>query len=107
MTIEIQECNGFCSGQSLLQDLGKYETVLDWVEAMTKQEAEFHPLDCFVSTDGKNRFGVIIAGQVSAQNLNDLQAAFKAVPEDLQLIPTDTMKIEADIFERELFISLV
>ena len=60
MTIEIQECNGFCSGQGLFQDLGKYETVLDWVEAMTKQEAEFYPLDCFVSTDGKNRFGVII-----------------------------------------------
>ena len=36
MTIEIQECNGFCSGQSLFQDLGKYETVLDWVEAMVK-----------------------------------------------------------------------
>lgn len=107
MTIEIQECNGFCSGQSLFQDLGKYETVLDWVEAMTKQEAEFYPLDCFVSTDGKNRFGVMIAGQVSTQNLNDLRAVFKSVPEDLLRIPTDTMKIEADIFERELFISLV
>lgn len=107
MTIEIQECNGFCSGQSLFQDLGKYETVLDWIEAMTKQEAEFHPLDCFVSTDGKNRFGVMIAGQVSAQNLKDLRAAFKAVPEDLLQIPTDTMRVTADIFERELFISLV
>ena len=63
--------------------------------------------DRHVSMDGKNRFGVMIAGQVSTQNLNDLWAAFKAVPEDLQLIPTDTMKIEADIFERELFISLV
>lgn len=107
MTVEIQECNGFCSGQSLFQDLGKYETVLDWVEAMTKQEAEFHPLDCFVSTDGKNRFGVIIAGQVSVQNLNDLRAAFKSVPEDLLWIPTDTMKVTVDIFERELLISLV
>lgn len=107
MTIEIQECNGFCLGQSLFQDLGKYETVLDWVEAMTKQEAEFYPLDCFVSTDGKNRFGVMIAGQVSTQNLNDLRAVFESVPEDLLRIPTDTMKIEADIFERELFISLV
>lgn len=87
--------------------MGKYETVLDWVEAMTKQEAEFHPLDCFVSTDGKNRFGVMIAGQVSTQNLNDLRTAFKAVPEDLLRIPTDTMKIRADIFERELFIGLV
>ena len=77
------------------------------VEAMTKQEAEFHSLDCFVSTDGKNRFGVIIAGQVSTQNLNDLRAAFKIVPEDLLRIPTDTMKVTADIFERELFISLV
>lgn len=107
MTIEIQECNGFCSGQSLFQDLGKYETVLDWVEAMTKQEAEFHPLDCFVSTDGKNRFGVMLAGQISTQNLTDLRAAFESVPEDLLQIPTDTMKIRADIFERELFISLV
>lgn len=80
---------------------------MDWVEAMTKQEAEFYPLDCFVSTDGKNRFGVMIAGQVSTQNLNDLRAAFKVVPEDLLRISTDTMKIEADIFERELFISLV
>lgn len=107
MTIEIQECNGLCSGQSLFQDLGKYETVLDWVEAMTKQEAEFHPLDCFVSTDGKSRFGVMIAGQVSTQNLNDLRAAFKVVPEDLLRIPTDMMKVTVDIFERELFISLV
>ena len=74
---------------------------------MTKQEAEFHLLDCFVSTDGKNRFGMMIAGQVSTQNLNDLRMAFKSVSEDLRLIPTDTMKIEADIFERELFISLV
>ena len=74
---------------------------------MTKQEAEFYPLDCFVSTDGKNRFGVMIAGQVSTQNLNDLRTVFKSVPEDLLRIPTDTMKIEADIFERELFISLV
>ena len=80
---------------------------LDWVEAMTKQDAEFHPLDCFVSTDGKNRFGVIIVGQVSTQNLNDLRAAFKVVLEDLLRIPTDTMKVTADIFERELFISLV
>lgn len=63
--------------------------------------------DRHVSMDGKNRFGVMIAGQVSTQNLNDLREVFKAVPEDLQLIPTDTMKIEADIFERELFISLV
>lgn len=62
--------------------------------AMTKQKAEFHSLDCFVSTDGKNRFGVMIAGQVSTQNLNDLRAAFKVVPEDLLRIPTDTMKIE-------------
>lgn len=72
-----------------------------------KQEAEFYPLDCSVSTDGKNRFGVMIAGQVSTQNLNDLRAAFKAVPEDLLWIPTDTMKVTADIFEGELFISLV
>ena len=107
MTIEIQECNGFCSGQSLFQDLGKYETVQDWVEAMTKQEAKFHPLDCFVSTDGKNRFGVMIAGQVLTQNLNDLRTVFEFVPEDLLWIPTDTMKIRADIFERELFTSLV
>lgn len=90
-----------------VETMARVETVLDWVEAMTKQEAEFHPLDCFVSTDGKNRFGVMIAGQVSTQNLNDLRAAFKAVLEDLLRIPTDTMKIEADIFERELFISLV
>lgn len=34
-------------------------------------------------------------------------AAFEFIPEDLQLIPTDTMKVTADIFERELFISLV
>lgn len=107
MTIEIQECNGFCSGQSLFQDLGKYETVQDWVEALTKQDAEFHPLDCFVSTDGKNRFGVMIAGQVSTQILNDLRMAFESVPDDLLRIPTDTMKVTADIFERELFISLV
>lgn len=80
---------------------------MDWVEAMTKQEAEFHPLDCFVSTDGKNRFGMMIAGQVSTQNLNDLRAAFKSVPEDLPPIPTDMMKVMANIFERELFISLV
>lgn len=90
-----------------VETMARVETVLDWVEAMTKQEAEFHPLDCFVSTDGKNRFGVMIAGQVSTQNLNDLRAAFKAVLEDLLRIPTDTMKVTADIFERELFISLV
>lgn len=77
------------------------------VEAMTKQEAEFYPLDCFVSTDGKNRFGVMLAGQVLTQNLNDLRAAFKSVPEDLLRIPTDTVKVTADIFERELFISLL
>lgn len=79
----------------------------DWVEAVAKKETDFCLLSCFVSTDGKNRFGVMIAGQVSMQNLNDLRAAFKVVPEDLQLIPTDTMKVMADIFERELFISLV
>ena len=64
-------------------------------------------MDCFVSTDGKNRFGVMIVGPVLTQNLNDLRAVFKSVPEDLQLIPTDTMRVTADIFERELFISLV
>ena len=64
-------------------------------------------MDCFVSTDGENRFGVMVAGQVSTQNLNDLRAVFKSVPEDLLQIPTDTMKVTADIFERELFISLV
>ena len=90
-----------------VETMARIEFGLDWVEAMTKQEAEFHPLDCFVSTDGKNRFGVMIAGQVSTQNLNDLRAAFKAVPADLLQIPTDMMKIEADIFEQELFISLV
>ena len=74
---------------------------------MTKQEAEFYPLDCFVSTDGKNRFGVMVAGQVSTQNLNDLRTVFKSVSGDLLRIPTDTMKVMADIFERELFISLV
>ena len=51
--------------------------------------------------------GVVIAGQVSTQNLNDLRAAFDAVPEDLLRIPTDKLKVTADIFERELFISLV
>lgn len=85
----------------------KYKTVSDWIEAVVKKETAFCPLDCFVSTDGKNRFGVIIAGQVSMQNLNDLRAAFKAVLEDLLRIPTDTMKVTADIFERGLFISLV
>ena len=49
----------------------------------------------------------MIVGPVLTQNLNDLRAAFKSVPEDLQLIPTDTMRVTADIFERELFISLV
>lgn len=85
----------------------KYKTVPDWIEAVVKKETAFCPLDCFVFTDGKNRFGVMIAGQVSMQNLNDLRAAFRAVPEDLLRIPTDMMKIEVDIFERELFISLV
>lgn len=79
----------------------------DWIEAVVKKETVFCPLNCFVFTDGKNRFGVIIAGQVSTQNLNDLRAAFKSVPEDLLRIPTDTMKVTADIFERELFISLM
>lgn len=74
---------------------------------MVKKEPSFCPLDCFVSTDGKNWLGVIIAGRVSTQNLNDLRVAFESVPEDLQQIPTDTMKIEADIFERGLSISLV
>lgn len=55
----------------------------DWIDAVAKKETVFCPLDCFVSTDGKNWFGVIIAGQISTQNLNDLRAAFKAVPEDL------------------------
>ena len=90
-----------------VETMARVESVLDWVEAMTKQEAEFYLLDCFVSTDEKNRFGVIIAGQVLTQNLNDLRAAFESVLEDLLRIPTDTMKIQADIFERELFISLV
>lgn len=107
MTIEIQECNGVSSSRDFLQDLGKYKTVPDWIEAVAKKETAFCPLDCFVSTDGKNRFGVVIAGQVSTQNLTDLRAAFKAVPKDLLRIPTDTMKIRADIFEQELFISLV
>lgn len=90
-----------------VETMAQVGTVQDWIEAMTKQETVFCPLDCFVSTDGKNRFGVMIAGQVSTQNLNDLRTAFKFVPEDLLRIPTDTMKIRADIFERELFISLV
>lgn len=74
---------------------------------MAKKETVFCPLSCFVSTDGKNRFGVMIAGQVSTQNLNDLRAAFAAVLADLLQIPTDVLKVTADIFERELFISLV
>lgn len=84
------------------------QKLLCWTRGRNKDRYFFRNLlDCFVSTDGKNRFGVMIAGQVLTQNLNDLRTAFKSVPEDLQLIPTDTMKIEADIFERELFISLV
>ena len=79
--------------------------------AMMKQEAAFHPLDCFVSTDGKNRFGVIIAGQVSTQNLNDLRAAFAAVSLILKsgeaCLLTIFHRAEEDFFVGFLFICLV
>lgn len=90
-----------------VETMARVESGLDWIDAVVKKETAFCLLDCFISTDGKNRFGAIIAGQVSTQNLNDLRAAFTSVSEDLLRIPTDTMKITADIFERKLFISLV
>ena len=84
------------------------QKLLRWMRGRSEDCCFFrNPLDCFVSTDGKNRFGVMIAGQVLTQNLNDLRTVFEFVPEDLLWIPTDTMKIRADIFERELFTSLV
>lgn len=74
------------------------------IEAISKEEAASRPLDGFIKFDGKV-YRIINSGEV-VPNIKTIINKLKKVPSQYRMIPNDTMNIEADSFERELYIDL-
>ena len=107
MTIEIIECEGTDAGRGLLRDLAKYEYLLDWIQALVDRTAEYIPLDCHVIVDEGHSFWLYQAGQLLRDQADDCLRRLKRRSKSSQRLPRDHGFVHADMFEGELFISLI
>lgn len=102
MTVELTECNG--SGGGLFEDLGTYPNVDKWLEAMRDGDDATRALDVFVNCNGKSY--CFKSGGCLSADADKIIKWVARLPHDLRAIPNDLMKIKADAFECELFISM-
>ena len=107
MTIKITECEGTDAGRGLLRDLAKYECLRDWVQALVDLTAEYIPLDCHVIVDEGHAFCLYQAGQLFRDQADACLQHLKLCFESSQRLPRDHGFVHADMFEGELFISLI
>ena len=107
MTIKITECEGTDAGRSLLRDLAKYECLRDWVQALVDRTAEYIPMDCHVIVDEGHAFWLYQAGQMLRDQADACLRCLKRLSESSQELPWDHGFVHADMFEAELFISLI
>ena len=107
MTIKITECEGTDAGRSLLRDLAKYECLRDWVQALVDRTAEYIPLDCHVIVDEEHAFWLYQAGQLFRDQADACLRRLERRSESSQRLPRDHGFVHADMFEAELFISLI
>jgi hypothetical protein len=104
MKIIIRETNCTRHEDSILKDLGQCDDIVKWIEAISKEEAASRPLDGFIKFDGKV-YRIINSGEV-VPNIKTIINKLKKGPSQYRMIPNDTMNIEADSFEQELYIDL-
>ena len=103
----LHECLRFffrCAVIQLPSSSRQYGDIVKWIEAISKEEAASRPLDGFIKFDGKV-YRIINSGEV-VPNIKTIINKLKKVPSQYRMIPNDTMNIEADSFERELYIDL-
>ena len=96
------ECN--CSDLKLFEDICKYPRVPDWIEAIITNKAKYNPMDCAVKFDGE--WHPIIYGSEIVETAQQTINKLKKLPARYRNMPNDTICIEADSFENELFINL-
>ena len=107
MTIKITECEGTDAGRGLLRDLAKYECLLDWIQALVDRTAEYIPLDCHVIVDEGHAFWLYQTGKLLRDQADACLQHLKLCSESSQRLPRDHGFVHADMFEGELFISLI
>ena len=107
MTIKITECEGTDAGRGLLRDMARYECLRDWVQALVDRTAEYIPLDCHVIVDEGHAFWLYQAGQPLRDQADACLRRLERLSESSQELPRDHGFVHADMFENELFISLI
>lgn len=107
MVIKITECECMDSGRRLLIDMANYEILLDWVQALVNQTASYIPLDCYVIVDATHKFWLYRGGELDHDDSEACIRCLKRRSKLSQRFPRDYGFVHADMFERELCISLI
>ena len=107
MIIKIMECEANYNGKDIFADLVEYDTFFDWVKALIDGTANYTPLDCWVRIDENTVFSIRSAGQLSQEDADACLGILRRMPKRMQQFPSDKGSVKADMFEHELFISLI
>lgn len=102
MKLIIKQCNHVDTG--LLKDLANYSDVYDWVNALIEQKCLYSPLDLRLWMGGKSL--VLIEAGIVKEDVEKLLKRLSRFPKYHRKIPNDDLYIEANIFEKELYICL-
>lgn len=89
---------------ALFRDLSNYKTVDKWMRAVVNEEVSFGALDVGIKFNGKWYY-IRQNGCITSDAENILKKLVR-LNKHQRTIPNDVMSINADDFERELFINL-
>lgn len=107
MIIKCTECEAI-AGNNLILDMANAAdkrgiiSIATWLQNVLLGEAEFVPLDCAVKFNGK-WYGIINSGKI-ADDAQDICKKIRKLPHST--LPSDSIRINADVFEQELYINL-
>ena len=102
MKINITECNG--SGNDVLNLLGSYNSIDKLFSDADEGKVNISALDCGVKWNNKMHW--FKQGGEDVPDRRKWINRLHHLPADMRRIPNDTMVVNADMFERELFVTL-
>lgn len=107
--------HGSCGGGNILADLGRFNKVSEYLEALVSEYKErdsvswrtlkYLPLNVFVSTP-KNKYWVVEAGKITPKASKCIQEIKEGLPQYNEMM-SETLLIEGDSSEQELSFYLI
>lgn len=101
MKIEIKDTNHLLFEDSVLKDIGKFENLQSWVEAIKNNEVAFYPQECVVHLNGEWLF--VTADGLLEEDIDTIIDKVKSMPTDYSNFPNDYIEINVDSFEKTLY----